>query len=166
MMPTTTDEKIRDLKSAFDIGRYSVTKTVTDNNRPIYYSLQSSTAILGVFCNACNAECSFCYSWPHENIAYWTIGKKQILCPRCAKDTDYKDSIYRKVFDKNDIPLGRSSVMFKDSPRIARAFSSDHQNKQTHRYRFCTEEDEQKEFQMDSPPTVLCNCPECNPVKL
>ena len=59
----------------------------------IYYELQSSTAVLAVYCNFCGKRCSFCYSWPHYDIAFWTHKKESIMCTKCARNN--KEKIYR-----------------------------------------------------------------------
>jgi hypothetical protein len=109
----------------------------------IYYSLESSDPVLAVYCNKCNKCCSFCNSYRHDSVAFWTKEKKAILCPACAKLNP--DQVYRKVSNKNDIPLNRS--YFKTTSNIDREmFSDNNKNKKDHSYYFCTEKQEQNEL--------------------
>ena len=138
-----------------------IVKTIPKN--PIYYALYSTTSCLTVFCNVCDHACSFAYYREHNTVAYWTIGKEQIVCPQCAKRAEYKDIIYRKVFIRGDLPFDRSSYKLVDSPYLLPLFTNHLKNKKNKAYLFCTEKDEQNEFQMDRPPTEQpCKCPKCN----
>jgi hypothetical protein len=128
----------------------------------VYYTLQSSTSILGVYCNNCMKCCSFAYSWPHENVAFWTHSKNQILCPMCAEK--YPEKIYRKVIDRHDIPIDRS--YFKtDSNFDRQLFHNDSDNKKTHSSRFCTKEEEELELTGTFPvKESICKCPKCRQI--
>lgn len=121
----------------------------------IYYTLQSSCAVLGVYCNKCDQKCSFGYSHRHNIIALWTLNKESILCPDCAKD--WPDLIYRQVFYDRDIPIDRST--FKSESMTDRyMFSNDSENKKSYGYRFCTIEDEIAELQSKIPRQDECDC--------
>lgn len=121
----------------------------------ICYTLQSSTAVLGVFCNKCDQCCSFAYSSSHSDVAFWTKNKESILCSDCAKDEPNK--IYRKVLSTKDIPLDRS--YFKSKSRDDNyMFSDNSKNKKNYHYRFCTKEDEEKEFKSGIPKKEKCDC--------
>lgn len=69
----------------------------------IYYSLQSSTAVLAVYCSFCDKSQTFAYSSEGEVIASWTDEKKSsIACPTCVKEKNI--SVWRKVNRYHDIP--------------------------------------------------------------
>ena len=101
----------------------------------IRYTLQSSSAILGVYCNTCDAFCNFAYSLHCKNIAYWEQDKKKILCPSCAEQNP--DRVWRKVYSKYDLPIDRSSFY----STWDRYLFSDANNKKTHWYFFECEKD-------------------------
>lgn len=127
----------------------------------IYYTLQSSAAVLGVYCNMCNALCNYCYSWPHQNIAFWTHKKASIMCPECASKN--KDKIYRKVHRFNDIPINRSYVRINGSLFDMHLFINNEKNKENHNYNFCTEEEELEELNSGIiKKDPICRCGKCN----
>jgi len=125
----------------------------------IYYELQSSTAVLAVYCNFCGKRCSFCYSWPHYDIAFWTHKKESIMCPKCARNN--KEKIYRKVHSERDIPLHRSRFRSTCSENI-QMFSNHTENIKSYPYKFCSEEEEEKELNSTKKIDPKCDCRECN----
>ena len=125
----------------------------------IYYTLESSYAVLAVYCNDCRRCCSFAYSWPHHDIAFWTINKEKILCPACAKNDPTK--VYRKVMRERDIPLHRSKFR-TESSSDQRMFGSDEENKKSFSYRFCSEREEEDELSGRVPMKKIdCDCGKC-----
>ena len=127
----------------------------------ICYTMISSTAVLGIYCNFCDKMCDFGYSWPHQNIAFWTHYKNNVICPQCAKK--YPWLVYRKLQSEKDIPLDRS--YFKSNSRWdISLFSNNQKNKKTYSYKFCTPEQEQDEFSGRVPfVQKSCGCSSCEP---
>lgn len=103
----------------------------------IYYTLQSSTAVLGVYCNSCDKLRSFAYTDDDSIVAYWTQNKEEILCPTCANN--HKDKIFRKVKHSKDLPIKRSKYKFLDSWNH-QMFKDDSKNKKTYPGYFCDED--------------------------
>jgi hypothetical protein len=125
----------------------------------IYYNLRSSSAVLGVYCNQCNKCCSFFWSWPHDEVVFWTKNKEEILCPECAEKNSEK--VYRKVLDRNDIPIHRSKFR-TESFYDRQMFGNNTKNKKSYRYIFCTKEEEEDELSGRTPvPVISCKCGKC-----
>ena len=120
----------------------------------IYYTLQSSSVILGVYCNSCDKCCSFAYTSTHTDVAFWTKNKDKILCPDCAEDN--LDIIYRKVLGENDIPINRS--IFCTTSSTDQHMFSDRKNKESYKCFFCSKEEEIEELSSGKPRTVKCYC--------
>lgn len=69
----------------------------------IYYTLESSSAVLAVYCSFCNQSRTFGYSSEDEIIASWTDERKSaIACPTCVIEKNIP--VWRKVHRKWDIP--------------------------------------------------------------
>lgn len=119
----------------------------------IYYTLQSSTAVLGVYCNNCNTVCSFAYSSYHPKVAFFTKNKDKILCPDCA--LDFPDQVYRPVLSTGDIPIYRSS--FKSNSYDDYQMFCNY-SKNSHQYYFCTEIEEQTELKSGIYKKEQCSC--------
>lgn len=125
---------------------------MTDNI--IFCAFRSSTLALEVYCSWCDGRCSYAYPLIHEEVAYWTIGRKEILCPDCAKLVNSK-RIYRKVYLYGDLPHRRTQIRILDGHMFNLEYVENH---------FCSrrvDELECKGKRMIKSP--LCDCRECNP---
>lgn len=73
----------------------------------IHYNLQSTSAVLGVYCNLCNKFCNFCHPWSHYDVAFWTLNKDQILC------SDYWENLRNIIRQINELySAGVNNVIF------------------------------------------------------
>lgn len=130
----------------------------------IYYTLQSTIAVMAVYCNKCHKCCRYLDTNIDDNIAFWTKNKREIFCPDCSKD--YPKQIYRKVYRQNDIPVDRSSPDFTFSnnsksdlyTNYQKMYHNDANNKIAFWEYFCTREQEQDELNSGIPKKILCNC--------
>src|SRR5579871_3345342 len=79
------------------------------------YTLNSGSAVLHVYCNKCNKECSPCdekYPLPnwetHSYVAWWTPNKEEVRCLACSDDT----VLERPVRPHFDLPRTRSQLYY------------------------------------------------------
>lgn len=152
------------------LGVRSVLNTLSPVSQPIrsslLYSLRSSTAVLGYFCNFCEAYQDFAYTEPNAVIGWWTWEKQCLICPNCVTSNTSKIMLttnaefnvnwsdlakraqwiflYRPLAEYHDLPIER--CFFASSDSEDSLWNNDMRNKQEQRRYFCTTADELKEF--------------------
>ena len=143
-----------------EIGLFNKDKANEKNERnDIFYTLQSSSAVLGVYCNFCARMCNFAYTATHENIAFWTHNKNNVICPQCVEK--HPSLVYRKLQFRRDIPLDRSHF-HADSKRDYKLFGNHEKNKEDFSHMFCASKQEDDELSGRVPfKQKPCNCDSC-----
>jgi len=76
----------------------------------VRYSFFSSTSVSEVYCTRCHGCCNYCYPWPHQIVAYWTKGKIDLLCKKCAGKIP-NTQLFRPIYPYHDLCKNRSAYI-------------------------------------------------------
>lgn len=125
-----------------------------NDSKSIYYTIRDHNLI--VFCNRCDDPLFFT-QYIHSDVASWTHGKKQILCPGCA--TELPQLVYRKVYPIKDISEVRSRFIKENSDEELFWCHMNIKNREDY---LCSEHDESLELTNGVPKILYCGCgPQC-----